>query len=163
MKFLSVIVALIALIAVMSAPIANAESQASNERPNDAAQARAQDITDRAGTERGKEKRPDKKKMDKVADKLDKGSSDDANYEAGKRRDMSHDASDRDEPANGLDNAATRGNEQSQEMRARRDEGKTIKDEYKAREKSGNSELDRVTSEEGEKKDKKPWWKFWGE
>ncbi len=163
MKFLSVIVALIALIAVMSAPIANAESQASNKRPNDAAQARAQDITDRAETERGKLKRPDKKKMDKVGDKLDKGPSDDADYEVGDRHDMSHDSVDRDEQNKGLDNAATRGNEKSQEMRARRDEGKAIKDEYKAREKSGNSELDRVTSEEGEKKDKKPWWKFWDE
>ena len=163
MKHLSVIAALIALMAVMSAPIANAESQASDKRPKDAAHARAQDVADRTETERGNVKRPDKKKMDKVADKLDKGPSDDASYEAGKRRDMSHDANDRDEPAKGLDNAATRGNEKSQEMRARRDEGKAIKDEYKAREKSGNSELDRVTSEEDEKKDKKPWWKFWGE
>lgn len=78
--------------------------------------------------------------------------------------------------------AETKGNEKSQEMRARRDERKAIKEEYKSGRKSGESEdLDRpddntvkqngrvdldatnVEVDEKAKKPKKPWWKFWSE
>lgn len=162
MKHLSVIAALVALITGISAPVAHAMDKADSQKQADAIEDQAQDIADRA--ERGHDKADrHSKKKDHVTDKMDKARSDIPGHEAGTRHDGSHDSIDRDERDKGLDNAATRGNEKSQEMRARRDEGKAIKDEYKAREKAGNSELDRVTSEEVEEKDKKPWWKFWAD
>lgn len=164
MKHLSVIAALVALIAGLSAPVAHAMDKVDSKKQADAIADQAQDMADRA--ERGRDKaegHAKNKKKDRDSDEMNIEPSDVPGYEPSTRHDGSHDSIDRDERSKGLDNAATRGNETSQEMRARRDEGKAIKDEYKAREKSGNSELDRDTSEQGEKQDKKPWWKFWGD
>lgn len=74
----------------------------------------------------------------------------------------------------GRDNAATRGNETSAEMRARKDEKKAIKDDYKADRKANKGEIeaasggqvlaaDAEASDEQQKKAKKPWWKLWGD
>lgn len=63
---------------------------------------------------------------------------------------------------------AGHGNEKSQEMRARRDERKAIKAEYKdnsdsVREDIGQDadEADDEADDEQKAKDKKPWYKFW--
>ena len=78
----------------------------------------------------------------------------------------------KDKSAKGQDNAAMRGKEKPQEMRARSDERKVIKEEYKAGGKGSEGELDAddaldadagEASEDGEKKEKKPWWKFWNQ
>ena len=68
----------------------------------------------------------------------------------------------------GQQNAATRGNEKAQEMRARRDERKRIKEEYDATGAKSRDEVEpALESDDDEapmaKKDKKPWWKFWGD
>jgi len=78
--------------------------------------------------------------------------------------------------------AKSKGNEKSQEMRARRDERKAIMKEHKSGGKPGeNEDLDRPNDktaknsggidaddtkdeiDEEAKKPKKPWWRFWGE
>lgn len=60
------------------------------------------------------------------------------------------------------------GNEKAAEMRARRDEGKAIKEDYRATREPGQEGVD--SDEAGEEaaddqkaKAKKPWWKFWGD
>lgn len=68
----------------------------------------------------------------------------------------------------GQENAASRGNEKSQEMRERRDERKQIKEEYRGDRENGQegADLDRDNEalvDEQQKKAKKPWWKFWGD
>ena len=70
--------------------------------------------------------------------------------------------------ASGQDNAATRGNEKSQEMRARRDERKEIMEEYRDGREAGDDGIDQDAereeiAEEQQAKAKKPWWKFWGD
>jgi len=69
------------------------------------------------------------------------------------------------------EDAETKGNERAQEMRARRDERKAIKEEYKSDQKAGQevdsaplSDDDSDEAVEGAKeKSKKSWWKFWEE
>lgn len=96
----------------------------------------------------------------------------------GKDARSEHDSNDAD-PDKGHENAATRGNEKAQEMRARRDERKAIKEEYKADSRSGerNADIDNGVvgaavnglmesdeeSKDQEKKARKSWWKFWDE
>lgn len=68
----------------------------------------------------------------------------------------------------GHDNAASRGNEKSQEMRERRDERKQIKEEYRGDRENGQEGADLDSDDESladeeQKKAKKPWWKFWGD
>lgn len=72
-------------------------------------------------------------------------------------------------PSNAED-AKTKGNEQAQEMRERRDERKSIQEEYKS-DRTPGQEADSAltpdddedeTAEEANEKSKKPWWKFWG-
>lgn len=68
----------------------------------------------------------------------------------------------------GQENAATRGNEKSQEMRARSDERKEIKNQYRENLEPGQEgadlELDAEDrGDDQQKKAKKPWWKFWGD
>ena len=57
---------------------------------------------------------------------------------------------------------AGRGNEKSQEMRARREERTAIKGEYQENGEAGQqaTEADEADDEQ-QKKDKKPWWKYW--
>lgn len=60
------------------------------------------------------------------------------------------------------------GAEKAEEMRARRDERKTVQEEYRADREPGqegaNSEEAGKDVDEGQKeKAKKPWWKFWGD
>ena len=71
-------------------------------------------------------------------------------------------------PSNAKD-AKTKGNEQAQEMRARRDERKSIKEEYKSDRTPGQEADSALTSDDDEdektedakEKPKKPWWKVW--
>jgi hypothetical protein len=63
----------------------------------------------------------------------------------------------------------TKGSEQAQEMRARRDERKAIREEYKS-DRTPGQEADSApipgddvdaAAEDAKEKPKKPWWKFW--
>lgn len=167
MKNFCALTALIALVAGMSAPMTYAMDKAESKQPPDAIEDQAQDVADRA--ERGRDKLDRQaKKKDRVSDKMDKEPSDVPAYEDGARHDGAQDSIAREERSKDLDNAATPGNEKSQEMRARRDESKAIKDEYKAGKKSGDGKLgsdaeslEEDAREEEEKQGKKPWWKFW--
>ena len=184
MKQLNIIAALVAAIAIMSAAPADAQSEKS--KAGKAMQNRSQDVADRTEMERDKLTRGDKKPRERIEDAMEDEGADvgdedaDDDYrddddldddvvrdKSGKAKDKS--AKMKDKSAEGLDNAATRGNEKSREMRARRDERKVIKEEYKA---GGKGELDAddaldadagEVSEDGEKKEKKPWWKFWNQ
>ncbi len=167
MKNLCVSAALVALLAGMSAPVTYAMDKAESKNPAGAIQDRAQDVADRAERGRDDVDRQAKKK-DKVLDKMDEKSTDLPADESGAHRHGREDFIDRDERSKGLDNAATRGSEKSQEMRARRDESKAIKEEYRAGKNSGDDEpgidaatLEDSASDEKEKQGKKPWWKFW--
>lgn len=144
MKPLHITAALVAALAIMSA--APADAQTEKSKPGKAMQDR-----------------------DYMGD--DDLEDDAAGQKSGKAKDKS--AKMKDKSAKGLDNAATRGNEKSQEMRARLDERKAIKEEYKASGKGGEGELDAddvplgadadEAPEDSEKKEKKPWWKFWNQ
>jgi len=182
MKHLNFIAALVAEIAIMSAAPADAQSEKS--KVGKAMQNRSQDVTDRAEMERDKLTRGDKEAREQIEDAMeDEGADVDDNYmgevdagddvardKSGKAKDKS--AKMKDKSAKGQDNAATRGNEKSQEMRARRDERKVIKEEHKAGGKGSEGELDAddaldadadEASEDTQKKEKKPWWKFWNQ
>ena len=181
MKHISILAALVAVISLMSAPVADAKSRMDDKKAKDVVQDQAQDMADRAETERDQVKRRDKKNKDRVKDVIDGDSSDDGD-------DSDHDDADdnsdhgnagdravegRNDATRGLDNAAGRGNDKSQEMRARRDERKAIKEEYKANGKGATVDVDGAADsletvtdedmEDTEKKEKKPWWKFWNQ
>ena len=162
MKHITVRAGLIALIVAMSAPTIHAMDKVDKKKEMDVIEDRAQNVTDRA--ERGRDKAEGHAgKKDKVSDRKYSETSDVPAYEGAPRRDGQRDGIDRDERITGLENAATRGNEKSQEMRARRDEGKAIKEEYKAGKESGSdaATLEEEAGDEAEKQGKKPWWKFW--
>lgn len=170
MKPLNIVAALVAALAIMSA--APADAQKEKSKAGKAMQERSQDAVDRATTEHENLARQDKKSRERIEDAMEDGDSDDdvMRDESVKAKDKS--AKMKDKSAKGLDNAATRGNEKSQEMRARRDERKMIKEEYRAAGKGTEGELDAAddlatdageASEDGAKKEKKPWWKFWNQ
>lgn len=177
MKRLNIVAALIAALAIMSASPADAQMEKS--KSGKAMQDRSQDAVDRAEMERDDLTRRDMKSRERIEDAMEDESDDidsddlDDNVvrdKSVKARDKS--AKMKGKSAKGLDNAATRGNEKSQEMRARRDESKMIKEEYKASGKGSEGEIDAdnaldadadEASEDGEKKEKKPWWKFWNQ
>ena len=178
MKHLNIIAALVAALAIMSAAPANAQTEKSNA--GKAMQDRSQNAVDRAAMEREDLARQDKKSRERIEDAMEDEDSDDDyigddNLDDDVVRDKSVKAKDKsakmkDKSAKGLDNAATRGSEKSQEMRGRRDERKMIKEEYKASGNGSEGELDAddgldpdtdEASKDGEKKEKKPWWKFW--
>ncbi|NND47377.1 MAG: hypothetical protein HKN55_06900 [Woeseiaceae bacterium] len=180
MKHLNIIAALVAALAIMSAAPADAQSEKS--KAGKAMQDRSQDAVDRATMERENLARQDKKSRERIEDAMEDEDADDdymrdddldddvVRDKSGKAKDKS--AKIKDKSAKGLDNAATRGNEKSQEMRARRDERKMIKEEYGASGDGSGGELDAddaldadagEASEGGEKKEKKPWWKFWNQ
>ena len=180
MKQLNIIAALVAALAIMSA--APADAQSDKSKAGKAMQDRSQDAVDRAATERENLARQDKKSRERIEDAMEDEDFDDDHMgdddpDDDVVRDKSVKAKDKsakmkDKSAKGLDNAATRGSEKSQEMRARRDERKMIKEEYKATGKAREGELDAddaldadagEASEDGEKKEKKPWWKFWND
>ena len=187
MKLFNLIAALVAAIAIMSAAPADAQSEKS--KAGKAMQNRSQDVADRAEMERDKLTRGDKESREQIEDAMEDESDDvdddeakddymdDDDLDGDVVRDKSVKAKDKsakmkDKSAKGQDNAAMRGNEKSQEMRARRDERKVIKEEYKAGGKGNEGELDAddvldadagEASEDGQKKEKKPWWKFWNQ
>ena len=185
MKYLNIIAALVAALAIMSA--APADAQTEKSKPGKAMQDRSQDVADRAEMERDRLTLRDKKSREQIEDAMEDQDSDDDYMDDDDLDDDDLDDDDldddddvmrdksakmKDKSAKGLDNAATRGNEKSQEMRARRDERKIIKEEYNAGGKGSEGELDAdhaldgdagEASEDGEKKEKKPWWKFWNQ
>ena len=180
MKQLNIIAALVAALAIMS--VSPVDAQTEKNKPGEAMQDRSQDAVDRAEMERENLTRRDKKSRERIEDAMEDEDSDDDymgdddldNDDVGERSGKAKDKSAKmkDKSAKGLDNAATRGNEKSQEMRARRDERKMIKEEYKAGGKGSEGELDAddalgadadKASDDGEKKEKKPWWKFWNQ
>ncbi|MDH3490786.1 MAG: hypothetical protein OEM20_02145 [Gammaproteobacteria bacterium] len=184
MKHLNIVAALIAVLAIVSASPADAQMEKS--KPGKAMQERSQDVADRAEVERDRLNPRDKSSRDQIEDAMedetaDVQDSDDDYMGDDDANDVERDksvkaknksAKMKDNSAKGLDNAATRGNEKSQEIRARRDERKVIKEEYKAGGKGSMGEpdaddaLDAETDEasaDDEKKEKKPWWKFWNQ
>ena len=177
MKHLNIVAALLAALAILSA--APADAQTEKSKSGKAMQDRSQDVADRAEMERDRLTPRDKKSREQIEDAVEDQDSDDdyMDDDDDVMRDKSVKAKDKsakmkDKSTKGRDNAATRGNEKSQEMRARRDEHKRIKEEYKAGGKGTEGELDAddvlqkdagEASEDGEKKEKKPWWKFWNQ
>lgn len=164
MKHLNIVAALIVALALLFAIPAYAQTEKGKlekGKPENTMQDPQQDVADRAEMERDKLSKQDKAMREKVKDPRSEKDLDDA------------------DPKKGHENAATRGNENAQEMRARRDERKTIKEEYKADRKSDEPKTDLDDGEVGaavdgltesdeeskgqEKKAKKPWWKFWDE
>lgn len=184
MKHLNFIATLVAAIAIMSSAPADAQSEKS--KAGKAMQDRSQAVGDRDEMERDEVTRRGKKSREQIEDAMEDEGADVEDFDddymgdddaddvvrdkSGKAKDKS--AKMKDKSAKGLDNADTRGNEKSQEMRVRRDERKAIKEEYKASGKGGEGELDAddildpdtdEASEDDEKKEKKPWWKFWNQ
>lgn len=189
MNHLRILAALVAIVAVMSAPLADAEGRTDDKKIKDVVQGDAQDVGDRAKTEEDQAKRRVKKHKDKARDAMEDESGDDAESDDSESDDSEsgdsesgdsdhdnarHEATERgDRAGKGLDNAAGRGNEKSQEMRARRDERNAIKEEYKTGDKGEAIDIDDAADSQDvdandeaasdEKKEKKPWWKFWNE
>jgi hypothetical protein len=176
MNHLRILAALVAIVAVMYAPLADAENRTNDRKTKDVIQGDAEDVGDRAKTEEDQAKRHVKKHKDNARDAMEDESGDDAESEDSESDDSDHgkarhEATERgDRAGKGLDNAAGRGNEKSQEMRARRDERNAIKEEYKTGDKGEAIDIDDADSldvdaideaESDEKKEKKPWWKFW--
>lgn len=174
MKHLNIVAALVAALAIMSAAPADAQTEKS----------KLDDVADRAEMERDRLTPRDKKSREQIEDAMEDQDSDDDYMDDDDLEDdddvmrdksvkaKGKSAKMKDKSAKGLDNAATRGNEKSQEMRARRDERKMVKEEYKAGGKGTEGELDAddvlhedagEATEDGEKKEKKPWWKFWNQ
>lgn len=177
MKHLNIVAALIAVLAIVSASPADAQMEKS--KPGKAMQERSQDVADRAEVERDRLNPRDKNSREQIEDAMedetaDVEDSDDDYMGDDDANDVVRDKSvkAKNKSAKALDNAATRGNDKSQEMRARRDERKVIKEEYKAGgngsmgEPDADDALDAETDEasaDDEKKEKKPWWKFWNQ
>lgn len=63
----------------------------------------------------------------------------------------------------GAENAPSRGNETSQEMRSQRDERKEIMSDYRDGEGVPAEGDGEPGADEEKAKAKKPWWKFWGD
>jgi hypothetical protein len=157
--------------------MANAEGRKNDKEMKEVIQAEAQDVAASVKPGKDQAERRGKKNKDKVRDAMRDDSDDDSDSDDSDSDDSNHgEKSDSvieegDRAARGLDNAATRGNEKSQEMRARRDEGKVIKEEYKSADKGEMMVVDGVAessdadsdTESNEKKEKKPWWKFWNQ
>ena len=159
MKHLNIVATLLVVLAFLLALPADAQTE--KGKPEKTMQDPQQDVADLAEMERDKLSKQDEAMREKVKDPRSEQDLDDA------------------DPKKGHENAATRGNEKAQEMRARRDESKTIKEEYKADRKIGEPKTDLDDGEVGaavdgltesdeeskdqEKKAKKPWWKFWDE
>jgi len=185
MNRLRILAALVAIVAVMSAPLADAEGRTDDKKTRDVIQGDAQDAGDRAKTDEDQAKRRVKKHKDKARDAMEGESGDDAESDNSESDDSEsddsesddsdhgkarHEATERgDRAGKGLDNAAGRSSEKSQEMRARRDERKAIKEEYKAGDNGEMIDVDDTVdsldtdneAESNEKKEKKSWWKFW--
>ncbi len=137
--------------------IGGCRGRTNDKKTRDVIQGDAQDVGDRAKTEEDQAKRRVKKHKDKARDAMEDESGDDAESDDSESDDSEsddsesdgsesddsdhgkarHEATERgDRAGKGLDNAAGRGNEKSQEMRARRDERKAIKEEYKTGDKA---------------------------
>jgi len=84
-------------------------------------------------------------------------------------RERAEEASERAEAAQGDnsrggDNAVSKGSDKAQEMRARRDERKEIKEGYQEGREPGSDDVESDLEDKVEEKpEKKPWWKFWSD
>jgi len=186
MRHPTILTTLVALISILSAPVADAEGQTNDKKAKDAVQSEAQDLADHAKSEKDQAERRGKKNKDKARDAMRDESDGDSDSDDSDSDDSDSDDSDSDDSdrgkksdgaieevenaAKGVENSANRGNAKSQEMRARRDERKAIKEEYKTGDK-GEMIVDGAAespdadgeTESSEKKEKKPWWKFWNQ
>lgn len=175
MKFRILIMSVI-LATALAAPQAYAKQGASSGKPDKAARQQRQDAEKRVERRDEMRHRGDQER-DAAEDHAERTREDAeeraeiAREQAERARDgnvAGDSAADGEDPLRGRENAETRGNETSQEMRARRDERKQIKDEYKEEREAGQEGVDlEIDSEERTKeqqeKAKKPWWKFWGD
>ena len=162
MRNLLTIVAATGLL-LITAPDAIAQKKADKVAGKGAA--KAEQMRDRA------EKRPGKDVMDEDAAEEARERAEDMREEAEERAEEARERAEESADEAGMqgqDNAATRGSEKSQEMRARRDERKQIQEEYREGRENGDDEIDgddMIADDAAarQKKDKKPWWKFWGD
>jgi hypothetical protein len=156
---------IVAATALLSLAAPDAVAQKKSDKVSGKGAAKAEQMRDQA------EKRAGKDVMDE----------DDAEEARERAEDMREEAEERaaegreraeegagDGGMRGQDNAASRGSEKSQEMRARRDERKQIQEEYREGRESGDDAIDgddMIDSDDStaKKKEKKPWWKFWGD
>lgn len=135
------------------------------------------DARDRAEDERERAEELAERRREEAEDIAERNREAAEDYEddARDRADMAG-GRDRENRVDGRENAMSRGNEKAAEMRARRDERKAIKDEYKMDAKGDrmrDRDADGLDGEAGEvlgeeetidsqpAKGKKPWWKFW--
>lgn len=123
------------------------------------------------------EKEPGDRRIADSDDDSDAESDDDSDSESDDDGDSVRRNSDRDTDRvdsgrlTGPENAATRGNERSREVRSRNDERKAIKDDYSESRELGDSDRragetgadDERPEDDSDKKAKKPWWKIWGD
>ena len=175
MRHLTLVAALIALVSSLSAPIAAADGRTHDRKTKDVVHGEAQDSADHGKSEKKQAERRGEKNKNKVRDTIRDESDDDSDSEDSDSDDSDHsEADDRaigkgEKAAKGQENAASRGNAKSQEMRARRDERKAIKEGYKETDKdelivvdgAAESPNEDTEAESTENKGKKPWWKFW--
>ena len=160
MRNLRAIIGAVALLFI-AAPDAVAQKNVDKAQAKDAA--KAEQMHDRA------EKRARKDVMDK--DGMDEDAAEETRERAEEMREQAEERAEEGADGEGMrgqDNAATRGNEKSQEMRARRDERKQIKEEYREGRENGDDAVVGDDSAVGDdaasqKKEKKPWWKFWND
>ena len=122
-------------------------------------QGRAKDVADEAEELAEQERKRTKEAEERVKEERERAR-EQAENEEGFGHDLDGDQA----------RGAGRGNEKSQEMRARRDERKAIKAEYTENREAGQEGIDRDTdsdeaadeaADEQKAKDKKPWYKFW--
>lgn len=175
MRFRILIMSVIFAMA-LAAPQAYAKQGASSGKPDKAARQQRQDAEKNVERRDEMRQRGDQER-DAVKDHTERTREDAeeraevAREQAERARDgdVSRDyAEDGEGRLRGRENAETRGNETSQEMRARRDERKQIKDEYKEGREAGQEGVDldndpEERTKEQQEKAKKPWWKFWGD
>lgn len=87
------------------------------------------------------------------SDKFKRAKQDTKNKNKEKNKKLKKDKAQEADKARYRDRAEDAGSDKAQEMRARQEERKAIKEEYKADVEAGGERV----------KGNKPWWKFWGE
>jgi hypothetical protein len=147
----------VAALLFIAAPDAMAQKKA--DKANAKGAAKAEQMHDRA-EKHGREEVMDEDAAEETRERAEE-MREQAEEHAAEGREHAEEGAE-DDGMRGHENAATSGNEKSQEMRARRDERNQIQEEYR----EGRENGDEVIADDdstAKKKGKKPWWKFWGE
>ena len=166
------LISLITLSFLISLPvIASAQSGKEKAKSVSASESRAQETVDEATAEQRQEMRENARARRQAEPDVlvDEGA--DVEGPRDQHKDMTDTADKNIEARRNLEGEAakTKGNERAQEMRARRDERKTIQEEYKS-DRTAGQEADSApgsdddsdeAAEEAKEKPKKSWWKFW--